>query len=123
MKGHMNWQLDCAYNEAQKRSFHATAQSRLRQLAIIELQLEPNSFDIRSNKGGIAVSGEITLHHDKVYVQVSQPFGGDGTTGILIRTCKGQRDYTGGHNHFAPLALLDDVPALAVRVRVVMERK
>jgi len=115
----MNWQLDCAYNEAQKRTFHATAQSRLRQLAMIELQLEPSSFDIRSNKAGIAVSGEITLHHENVYVQVSQPFGGFDS-GILIRTCNGRRDYTGGHNHFAPLTLLDDITALAARVRVVM---
>ncbi|MCP6769212.1 hypothetical protein NL529_30635, partial [Klebsiella pneumoniae] len=86
-----------------------------RSLAIIELQWEPSTFDVRSNKGGIAVSGEITLHHEKVYVQVSQPFGG-GDTGILIRTCNGRRDYTGGPNHFASLALLDDVPTLAARV-------
>ena len=115
----MNWQLDCAYNEAQKRTFHATAQSRLRILAIIELRLEPSSFDVRSNKGGVAVSGEITLHHEEVYVQVSQPFGG-ADTGIMIRTCKGRRDYTGGQNHFAPLTLLDDTAALAARVRAVM---
>jgi hypothetical protein len=119
MKGRMNWQLDCAYNEAQKRTFHATAQSRLRILAIIELQLEPSSFDVRSNKGGIAVSGEITLHHDRIYVQVSQPYSG-ADSGILIRTCNGRRDYTGGPNHFAPLALLDDIPTLAQRVRAVM---
>ena len=119
VKGHMNWYIDCAYNDAQKRSFHATAQSRLRALAIIELQWEPSSFDIRSNKGGIAVSGEVTLHHDNVYVQVSQPYGGFDT-GILIRTCNGRRDYTGGVNHFAPLSMLDDIPALATRVRAVM---
>ncbi len=122
-KGHMNWRLDCAYNEAQKRSFHGTVQSRLRVLAIIELQLEPSTFDVRSNKGGIAVSGEITLHHEHVYVQVSQPCGGNIDTGILIRTCNGRRDYTGGANHFASLTLLDDVPALAARVNAVMRTK
>ncbi len=37
--------------------------------------------------------------------------------GILIRTCRGRRDYTGGANNWAPLALLDDVPSLAAMVR------
>jgi hypothetical protein len=65
------------------------------------------------------VSGEITMHHDRVYVQVSQPSMGHDS-GILIRRCAGRRDYTGGRNHFAPLALLDDIPALAGRVRAVI---
>ena len=41
-------------------------------------------------------------------------------TGILIRTCEGRKDYTGGRNHFAPLSLLDDIPALASRCRTVL---
>ncbi len=124
MKGRMNWHLDCAYNEAQKRSFHGTAQSRLRILAIIEMQWEPSTFEVRSNKGGIAVSGEIILHHENVYVQVSQPYGGlHADTGILIRTCNGRRDYTGGPNNFVSLVLLDDLPMLAAKVRIVMGAK
>jgi hypothetical protein len=67
----------------------------------------------------IAVSGEITLHHDRVYIQVCQPATGHDS-GILIRSCKGRKDYTGGRNHFAPLLLLDDIPALAGRVRAVI---
>lgn len=39
--------------------------------------------------------------------------------GILIRTCRGRRDYTGGPNNFASLHMLDDVPALAAQVRQV----
>jgi len=76
----------------------------------------------RSNPGGIAVSGEITLHHDDVYIQVCQPASG-ADSGILIRTCQGRRDYTGGRNHLAPLRLLDDAPALAAQVRAVMATK
>ena len=115
----MDWYADCSYEPERKRRFHATARARLRELAA-ELGLPAGSFDLRSNKGGAAVSGEITLHHDGVYVQVSQP-ATRADTGILIRTCRGRRDYTGGANNFAPLALLDDIPALAARVRIVMQ--
>ena len=76
---------------------------------------------MRSNAGGVAVSGEITLHHDTVYIQVSQSSMGP-ENGVLIRTCEGRRDYTGGRNHFAPLRLLDDTPALAAEVRAVMAK-
>lgn len=114
----MDWYSSCSYEPDQKRHFHATARARLRLLAA-ELGFPPASFDLRSNQGGIAVSGEITLHYESVYVQVSQSaLGGDA--GVLIRTCEGRRDYVGGPDHFAPLSLLDDVPALSERVRVVM---
>lgn len=112
----MNWYARCAYDSARKRRFHSTARARLRKLA---LALPAGSYDLRSNQGGIAVSGEITLHHHAVYIQVSQPATG-WDTGVLIRTCRGRRDYTGGPNTFAPLSMLDDIPALAARVRVVM---
>jgi hypothetical protein len=111
------WHKNCSYDEEQKKRFHSLGRARLRKLAA-DLRLEPGSFDIRSNRGGIAVSGEITLHHDQVYVQVSQ-FCTGPRNGILIRTCRGRRDYTGGPNHFVALDLLDDIPALAASVRAV----
>ena len=111
----MNWDKTCAYNDAQKTLFHSTARSRLKRLAS-ELGLPAASFDLRSNKAGIAVSGEVTLHHDQIYIQVGQSCLGVGM-GVLIRTCRGRRDFTGGMNNFAPLAMLDDIPALAARVR------
>ncbi len=112
-----DWTKSCSYDEAQKRRFHATARSRLKQLAA-ELRLPHGSFEVRSNKGGIAVSGEVTLHHDQAYIQVGQ-FGLSSGHGILIRTCKSRRDYTGGPNHFAALDLLDDIPALAATVHAI----
>ena len=114
----MDWYSSCSYEPDRKRRFHTVARTRLRRLAA-ELGYPPASFDLRSNQGGIAVSGEITLHHERVYVQVCQP-ATRADTGILIRTCEGRRDYTGGRNHFAPLSVLDDIPALAARVRTVM---
>jgi hypothetical protein len=114
----MNWYLCCAYAPEQKRRFHATARARLRKLAAA-LGFAPDTWDLRSNQGGVAVSGEITMHHDRVYIQVCQPATGHDS-GILIRTVAGRRDYTGGRNHFAPLSLLDDIPALAGRVWAVI---
>jgi len=115
----MHWHAACAYDAERKRRFHAAARARLRRLAA-ELGFPPGSFDLRSNPGGIAVSGEVTLHHERVYVQVSQPAFGGAETGVLIRTCWDRRDYVGGRNHFAPLDLLDDPPALAARVCAVL---
>ncbi len=113
----MNWNKPCAYDENQKRRFHTTARTRLRQLATA-LRLRACSFDLRSNKGGVAVSGEVTLHQERVYIQVSQPaFGGEASGGVLIRTCRGRRDYVGGLNHFVSLTMLDDIDALSDRVR------
>ena len=114
----MDWHADCSYEPERKCRFHTIARARLRDLAK-ELRLDAGSFDLRSNAGGIAVSGEITLHHDSIYVQVCQP-ATRADTGILIRSCNGRRDYSGGRNHYAPLALLDDILALAVRVRAAM---
>ncbi|HEY9211587.1 MAG TPA: hypothetical protein VIQ29_01900 [Ancylobacter sp.] len=114
----MDWYADCSYHAERKRRFHATARARLRQL-VAELRLPAGRFDLRSIQGGIAVSGEITLHGEQIYVQVCQP-ATRADTGILIRTCRDRRDYCGGANHFAPLSLLDDIPTLAAQVRAVM---
>ena len=65
------------------------------------------------------VSEKIILHHERVYIQVSQPSTGNDS-GVLIRRCKGRRDYTGERNHFESLSLFDDLPALAGRVNAVL---
>ena len=115
----MDWTKPCAYDEAQKRSFHTTGKRRLRTLADA-LGFAPGSFDIRCNMAGIAVSGEVTLHHEQLYVQISQPCMGNDN-GILIRTCKGRKDTTGGRNHFAPLSSLDHLDTLAAVCRAVLQ--
>ena len=108
----------CDYDADAKAAFHSTGRARMRALAKA-LNLAPGTYDVRSNQGGIAVSGEVTLHAENVYVQASQSSMG-ASMGILIRTCEGRRDYTGGHNNFAPLDALNDIPALAARVQSVI---
>jgi len=108
------WTKPCAYDEHHKAAFHREAAKRLRRLAKT-MEFDTAAYAVRSNKAGVAVSGEVTLHHDRVYIQVSQSCMG-ASSGILYRTCNGRTDYTGGPNNFAPIELLDDLPELARRV-------
>ena len=110
-----DFQKRVAYDPDAKRLFHSHARRRLRELAAA-LDLAPEAYDLRSNQGGIAVSGEITLHADRLYVQVSQP-ATRADTGILFRRCEGRRDYTGGRNHFASVDLLHRPGELASLIR------
>jgi hypothetical protein len=93
-----------AYDAEAKRAFHTQGRRRLRLLGTA-LGLSRDAYDLRTNQAGIAVSGEITLHGDRIYVQVSQPATGHDS-GILYRTCEGREDYVGGANNFASLDLL-----------------
>jgi hypothetical protein len=104
-----------SYDPGTKRLFHNHARRRLFKLAEV-LGFIPGTYDLRSNEGGIAVSGEVTLHADRVYVQVSQPATGRDT-GILFRSCEGRRDYVGGPNNFASLDLLHRPAELARRIK------
>ncbi|MGY3581782.1 alpha/beta hydrolase [Bradyrhizobium sp. USDA 4350] len=113
-----DWTKSCSYDQEQKQAFHRTARARLKALAEV-LELPEGSYDLRSNKAGIAVSGDVTLHHDKLYIQASQSamVAENGAAhGLLVRTCKGRKDYTGGRNHMLHLKELDDPRALALKV-------
>lgn len=107
-----DWQRPTQYDDCQKAAFHRAAINRLKLLAT-QLDWPKADFDLRSNKAGIAVSGEIALHHERVYISVSQSCMGC-QSGILIRTCKGRRDYTGGRNHMTD----EEGKALSVLIRM-----
>ena len=106
-----DFRTSVAYDDVRKCEFHRLARRQLGRLAKA-LDLPSGSYDLRSNMAGIAVSGEITLHAARVYVQTSQPFGGFDS-GILIRICNGRKDYVGGPNNFASLDLLHEPVTLA----------
>jgi hypothetical protein len=79
-----------------KEYFKRHALAFLRQLAK-DVGLAEGTYDVRFNTGGIAVSGDATLHHEHVYIS----FNADGICpGILYRTCKGRKDYSGGVNRW-----------------------
>jgi hypothetical protein len=113
-----DFRTSVAYDDVRKREFHRLARHQLGLLAKA-LDLPSGSYDLRSNMAGIAVSGEITLHAERIYVQASQPFGGFDS-GLLIRTCNGRKDYVGGPNNLASLDLLHEPEKLARMVRYVM---
>ena len=106
-----------AYDAEAKRLFHSRARSQLRRVATA-LGLKADTYDLRTNPPGIAVSGEIVLHSDHLYVQVSQSAMGYHS-GVLFRTCKGRKDYVGGPNNFASLDLLNRPDELAHWIREV----
>jgi len=112
-----NFRQSVAYDGEAKRAFHSRVRRQLDQLAK-ELGLAPGAYDVRSNVGGIAVSGEVTMHADHIYVQASQPATGHDT-GIMYRTCQGRTDYYGGANNFASLDLLNRPDELAHRIKAV----
>ncbi len=98
-------------NEAQadKVSFHHRAKSQLRKVAGA-LGLKIGDHTIRTNMGGVAVTGETVLHGENVYVMVGDTCS---SLGILARRCKGRGDYTGGTNNWLDYDLLDDPKAFA----------
>lgn len=96
------------WNTCQKDKFHSMGRARLRAIAK-EMDLAPGTFDVRSNKAGPAVTGEVTLHAERFYLQI----GGSCGRTVLLRRCKGRRDYCGGRNFFLPLELLNNVSEMA----------
>src|SRR3989344_839951 len=103
---------DSAYNEAVKREFHSKAGKVLRKLAKL-LRFAERDYDLRHNQGGIAVSGEVTLHSDRLYVQVS-----DAPFGVLWRSCEGRKDYCGAPNQWAAWETFEgNLAGIAERMR------
>jgi hypothetical protein len=107
-----------AYSRAgdgRKIKYHRIAKRQLRLLAKA-LGLATSDYRLDTNKGGIAVCGETTLHTDTLYIQVSQSCLGPGHE-IMFRQCEGRQDYGGKRNHFAPAHRLDDVQDFAEGLR------
>lgn len=82
-----------SYNEIAKATFKRESMALLRKVVKI-LGLVKGTYDLRYNSAGIACSGDATLHAENVYVS----FNLDVSEWVLVRTCKGCRDYTGGPN-------------------------
>lgn len=85
---------DACYDEVNKQEFRKLGRRILKAIAL-QMGLNEGEYDIRWNPGGIACSGDHTLHTDKIYLALHDNYG----TGYFYwRTCKGRKDYTGGTN-------------------------
>ena len=96
---------DLSYNFDDKEKFHSLGRSVLKKIAK-SMGLAPGSFEIHNNRGGIAVSGEVTLHGERIYIQFSQSILGHSK--FMFRSCQGMKDYTGGFNQWMKWADLTD---------------
>jgi hypothetical protein len=106
------------HNEAAKARWAATYRRQLRKVAHA-LGLVKGQYDLRFNRGGPAVWGEVTLHTDTLYVQASASH----PERVLVRTCRGREDYTGGRNHWlSQEVLLVDPAAFAAQASEVSVR-
>lgn len=108
--------ISYCYNDQVKKAAASRFKSALRKVAKA-MNLVTGQYDLRFNPGGIAVWGEVTLHTDAVYIQASK----DHDMGVLVRTCKGRKDYTGGPNRYLPVGLLLTNPAeFAAKVKSIL---
>ncbi|MBV2149910.1 hypothetical protein KRZ98_16825 [Sphingobium sp. AS12] len=102
------------YDAQAKAAFHQEGQKAMRKLACA-LGLSRGSYSLRSNKGGIAVSGEVSLHGERIYVELSQSCLGPGRE-IMFRSVQGRKDYCGGANNWASVDELMEPGLLAARM-------
>lgn len=80
-----------------KETLHASWRRELKKLAR-ELGVPA---DVRSNRGGSAIMGEVVLHSDRLYMTVSLD-----RNDVMYRTCQGRKDYVGGYNRWTSIAAL-----------------
>jgi hypothetical protein len=79
----------------EKHAVAPASKSVLRE-AVKEMGLKSGEYDLRFNRGGSAVHGDATLHTDNLYIQLST----DTQLGVLVRSCQGRKDYSGGPNQW-----------------------
>ena len=133
MQDHINNILECVYRSghidassewksALKTIFHSESMKLLKCVAY-QLGLKPNQYKVSSNLSGVAGCGEITLHTDSLYVQISQR-SAQGLD-ILYRSCNGRKDYGGSHsrNNWFAFHDLDNMPRVIKAFKRVQDGK
>jgi len=88
--------IEYGYCDPKKKNLlHSRGIRFLKELA---KDLKLTNFNVRSNRAGIAVSGEITLISDQLYVSISQTYTRRSDLLILMRGVKHNKDYSGLRN-------------------------
>lgn len=87
------------YHPQNKSVFlHNTA--RLAERIAQDLELAPGSYDIRTNRGGIAVSGDVHLQSNSLYVSFTADSEFCGAKRFMFRRCRSRKDYVGLQNRW-----------------------
>jgi len=81
--------------------------------------LAKGSYDIRTNPGGMAVSGDVHLHGERIYVALEQSC--IRGLGFYYRRCEGRKDYCGKVNRWVRWERLLDLPKLAAEMKKEIE--
>lgn len=99
------------YQDGPKKEFHRLGHKLAVSLAR-GMGLKPDQYEIRHMEGGIAVTGEIVLHSDSIYIQLS-----DVEFGMLYRKVKNRKDYTGERNCWMPWRQFADLGSVIGHLR------
>lgn len=103
-------------HDAKRKAEFLRESQRLAQILAVKLGLHEDQYDIRVNEGGIAVSGDVILHTENLYVNLSQSSLGPNQ-GFMYRSCKGRSDYTGGRNCWMNWEELNDLDKAAATLK------
>lgn len=103
-----------AHDAHAKKLFHSEGRKALRALADA-LGLADDSYDIRSQRGGVAISGDVILHGASIYVQLSLGLMGAGRE-VMFRKVAGRDDHIGGRNQWASVHELVQPARFASRI-------
>lgn len=95
-----------------KERFHRTSKKILKDLAKA-ISLKKEDYEIRSDKGGSGVLGEVILHHKKLYMQIFD------YESVMYRTCEGLKDYCGGFNRYCMIWDLENPQYLNMFAQIV----
>lgn len=104
-----------AYDAPAKKLFHSDGRKAMKRLADA-LGLLPDSYDVRSSHGGIAVSGDVILHGAEIQVCLSLGCMGPGQE-VMFRRVAGRQDLVGDRNHWASVHDLVQPDRFAARIR------
>lgn len=102
---------------SQKETFARIGKKIAREIAKL-MELAPGTFDIRYNKAGSAVMGDLRLHTDSLYLTLEPSCTG---LGFMYRSCKSRKDYTGGRNQWAQYSELHDLSKLVEKLKKTAE--
>jgi hypothetical protein len=105
--GYIHGERESGPNGA-KKEFLTKSASFLRTLG---KDLGLKEYKVDTNKGGIAVSGEVTLmgmwdESNGVYFQINQPL--QPFNAFLYRNITGMKDYSGGNNQWMPCFIFEE---------------